>query len=111
MSADPFAETEDRGPRWPEVRAWLQTHPDLLAEDRALLEELGQPLLGTTLIMPDDDGPLNDPDEVRNRLERLIELVIDGGACHLEPTTVIDLTGSEPELLRQGRGDAGLFGL
>jgi tRNA threonylcarbamoyl adenosine modification protein (Sua5/YciO/YrdC/YwlC family) len=77
----------------------------------ALLEELGQPLLGTTLILPDDSDPLTDPDEVRDRLERQIDLVIDGGACSLEPTTVIDLTGDEPVLLRQGRGDAAVFGL
>jgi tRNA threonylcarbamoyl adenosine modification protein (Sua5/YciO/YrdC/YwlC family) len=77
----------------------------------ALLEELGQPLLGTTLILPDDSDPLTDPDEVRDRLERQIDLVIDGGACSLEPTTVIDLTGDEPVLLRQGRGDAVVFGL
>jgi len=76
-----------------------------------LLDELGQPLIGTTLILPDESDPLTDPDEVRDRLERQVELVIDGGACHLEPTTVIDLTGDEPELIRQGRGDASMFGL
>ncbi|HZW23835.1 L-threonylcarbamoyladenylate synthase [Noviherbaspirillum sp.] len=76
-----------------------------------LLDELGQPLIGTTLILPDESDPLTDPDEVRDRLERQVELVIDGGACHLEPTTVIDLTGEEPELIRQGRGDASMFGL
>lgn len=77
----------------------------------ALLEELQQPLIGATLILPGDEQPLSDPDEVRERLERQIELIIDGGACHLEPTTVIDMTGPEPELLRAGRGDAALFGL
>ncbi|QDZ27400.1 L-threonylcarbamoyladenylate synthase [Noviherbaspirillum sp. UKPF54] len=77
----------------------------------ALLEELGQPLLGTTLILPDESEPLTDPEEVNDRIGRQIELTIDGGACSLEPTTVIDLTGDEPELLRQGRGDAALFGL
>ena len=61
-----------------------------------MLEELGQPLLGTTLILPGEEDPLTDPDEIRERLERQIELVIDGGACSLEPTTVIDLTGDEP---------------
>ncbi len=76
----------------------------------ALLEELGQPLLSTTLILPEQENPLSDPDEIRERLARQIELVIDGGACSLEPTTVIDLTGAEPVLLRQGRGDAGPFG-
>jgi tRNA threonylcarbamoyl adenosine modification protein (Sua5/YciO/YrdC/YwlC family) len=77
----------------------------------ALLEELRQPLLGTTLILPDESDPLTDPEEVRNQLERQIELVIDGGACSLEPTTVIDLTGEEPVLLRQGRGDTAPFGI
>jgi tRNA threonylcarbamoyl adenosine modification protein (Sua5/YciO/YrdC/YwlC family) len=77
----------------------------------ALLEELGQPLLGTTLILPGDDDPLTDPDMVQEHLARQIELVIDGGACSFEPTTVIDLTGDEPLLLRQGRGDAAVFGL
>lgn len=77
----------------------------------ALLEELGQPLLGATLIMPDEELPLTDPEQIRERLEKLVELVIDGGACSLEPTTVVDLTSSEPVLLRQGRGDAAMFGL
>ncbi|AEK61506.1 L-threonylcarbamoyladenylate synthase [Collimonas fungivorans] len=77
----------------------------------AVLEELGQPLIGTTLILPGEEQALTDPDEVRSQLEKQIELVIDGGACSLEPTTVIDLTSDEPELIRQGRGDAGLFGL
>ncbi len=77
----------------------------------ALLGELGQPLLGTTLILPGESDPLTDPDEIRNLLERQVELVIDGGACSLEPTTVIDLTDEEPVLLRQGRGDAAIFGL
>jgi tRNA threonylcarbamoyl adenosine modification protein (Sua5/YciO/YrdC/YwlC family) len=77
----------------------------------ALLEELGQPLLGTTLILPEEQESLTDPDEIRDKLERQIELVIDGGACSLEPTTVIDLTGDAPLLLRQGRGDASLFGV
>jgi tRNA threonylcarbamoyl adenosine modification protein (Sua5/YciO/YrdC/YwlC family) len=77
----------------------------------ALLDELGQPLIGTTLILPDAAQPLTDPEDIRDGLERQIELVIDGGACSLEPTTVIDLTGEEPVLVRQGRGDPALFGL
>lgn len=77
----------------------------------ALLEARAQPLIGTTLILPGESDPLTDPDQVRDRLERQIELIIDGGACSFEPTTVIDLTGSEPELVRQGRGDASMFGL
>jgi tRNA threonylcarbamoyl adenosine modification protein (Sua5/YciO/YrdC/YwlC family) len=77
----------------------------------ALLEELAQPLLGTTLILPDEDEPLTDPEEIRERLAKLVDLVIDGGACSLEPTTVIDMTSDEPALIRQGRGDASVFGL
>ncbi len=77
----------------------------------ALLEELGQPLLGTTLILPGENEPMTDPDDVRRALERQVELVIDGGACGLEPTTVIDLTDDEPQLLRQGRGEASMFRL
>jgi tRNA threonylcarbamoyl adenosine modification protein (Sua5/YciO/YrdC/YwlC family) len=76
----------------------------------ALLEEVGQPLLGTTLIMPGETDALTDPDEIKEQLARQIELVIDGGACSFEPTTVIDLTDSEPVLVRQGRGDAAMFG-
>ncbi|MDP1977115.1 L-threonylcarbamoyladenylate synthase [Undibacterium sp.] len=77
----------------------------------ALLEELKQPLLGATLILPDEEEPLTDPEQVRERLAKLVDLVIDGGACSLVPTTVIDMTGDAPELVRQGRGDVALFGL
>jgi tRNA threonylcarbamoyl adenosine modification protein (Sua5/YciO/YrdC/YwlC family) len=77
----------------------------------ALLEELGQPLLGTTLMLPGDEDMLNDAELIRERLQKSIELTIDGGACSLEPTTVIDLTGDEPVLMRQGRGDPAPFGL
>jgi tRNA threonylcarbamoyl adenosine modification protein (Sua5/YciO/YrdC/YwlC family) len=76
-----------------------------------LLAELQQPLLGTTLILPGDDQPLTDPDTVRERLEKQVDLIIDGGACSFEPTTVIDLSGPEPELVRQGRGDPAVLGL
>jgi tRNA threonylcarbamoyl adenosine modification protein (Sua5/YciO/YrdC/YwlC family) len=77
----------------------------------ALLEELQQPLLGSTLIMPGETDPLNDADTICERLGKQLELIIDGGACSMEPTTVIDLTGPEAELVRQGRGDAAAFGL
>ena len=78
---------------------------------QALLEELGEPLLGTTLIRPGEEHALSDPEEIRDGLEKVIDLVVDGGACQLEPTTVIDLSGSEPVLVRQGLGDAAPFGL
>jgi tRNA threonylcarbamoyl adenosine modification protein (Sua5/YciO/YrdC/YwlC family) len=77
----------------------------------ALLEELGQPLIGTTLQLPGDDHMLSDPEEVRERIGKQLDLIIDGGAGTLEATTVIDLTGDEPVLLRQGRGDPAAFGL
>ena len=77
---------------------------------QALLEELGQPLLGTTLIPQGETMPLNDPQEIRALLEKQVDLVIDGGSCRLEPTTVVDLSGDEPVVLRQGRGDSALFG-
>lgn len=77
----------------------------------ALLEALGEPLIATTLILPPDDEPLNEPEEIRNRLEKQIDLVVDGGACSREPSTVIDLTGDEPVLVRAGRGSLEPFGL
>jgi tRNA threonylcarbamoyl adenosine modification protein (Sua5/YciO/YrdC/YwlC family) len=78
---------------------------------QCLLELLGQPLLGTTLVLPGDTDPLNDPAEIRDRLERLVQVVVDAGACPMEPTTVVDLTGATPELVRRGRGEPELLGL
>ena len=75
----------------------------------ALLEELGQPLIGTTLITVDEEL-LNDAEEIREKMGKLVDLIIDGGACAMQPTTVIDLTG-EPLLVRAGRGDPAMFGL
>ncbi len=76
---------------------------------QALLEELRQPLIGTTLILPGSEEPLNDPDSIRDALTKQIELVIDGGGCSLQPTTVVDLTAPVPVVLRAGRGDVSLF--
>ena len=78
---------------------------------QALLTELNEPLLSSTLILPGDDSPLNDAWEIRARLEHRVELVLDAGACGLEMSTVIDLTGDTPELVRQGKGSLGPFGL
>ena len=78
---------------------------------QALLTELGEPLLSTTLLLPGVDVPLNDAEEIRARLERLVELVIDGGSCGLEPTTVIDMTQGEPVLVRAGSGSPEALGL
>lgn len=78
---------------------------------QALLAELGQPLLATTLIPPGESDPLNDPQEIRARFEKQLQAVVDAGACLAEPTTVIDLTGDEPVLVRRGRGDPTKLGL
>ncbi len=75
----------------------------------ALMEQLGEPLMSSSLLMPDDELPYSDPEHIRERLEHQIELVIDGGNCGLEPTTVVDLTGPAPEVIRQGKGDATPF--
>jgi tRNA threonylcarbamoyl adenosine modification protein (Sua5/YciO/YrdC/YwlC family) len=76
----------------------------------ALLAELGEPLLSSTLILPDSAEPLNDAADIRDRLEHRVDLVIDGGSCGVTPTTVVDLTGDTPLITRQGRGAATLFG-
>jgi len=76
-----------------------------------LLALYGSALLATTLIAKGETEPLNDAQDIRGRYEHQIAAVIDAGACALEPTTVIDLTGDEPELIRQGGGDPALLGL
>lgn len=85
----------------------IPDHPVALA----LLEELGEPLLSSTLILPDAELALNDAEEIRNHLDQQLDLVLDGGATGLEPTTVLDLTGSEPVLLRRGKGETAHFGI
>ncbi|NOV26955.1 threonylcarbamoyl-AMP synthase [Cupriavidus necator] len=77
----------------------------------ALLGETGEPLISATLQLPGDEAPLNDPAQIRARLEKQLDLVVDGGPAPAQPTTVIDLTGGEPELVRAGRGDIARFGL
>jgi len=80
-----------------------------------LLELLGAPLLATTLFPAGESEPLNDPQDIRARYEKLIDAVVDAGACPLEPTTVLDLTpmgaGDEPTVLRQGAGLLDRIGL
>jgi tRNA threonylcarbamoyl adenosine modification protein (Sua5/YciO/YrdC/YwlC family) len=78
---------------------------------RALLSELGEPILSSTLIPPGVSEPLNDPAEIRKRFEGALDLIIDSGACHLEPTTVIDLATDPPRVVRLGRGDPARLGL
>lgn len=76
-----------------------------------LLAVFGAPLLATTLIPPGETEPLNDADQIRQRFEKRLQAVVDAGACPGQPTTVIDLTGEAPELVRRGRGDPARLGL
>ena len=76
-----------------------------------LLSLLGQPLLATTLIAPGDSEPMNDPHQIRERFQKTLQAVVDAGACPAQPTTVIDLSGDEPVLVRVGRGNPALLGL
>lgn len=76
-----------------------------------LLALLGQPLLATTLIPPGEEQPLNDAHEISERFDRQLQAIIDAGACPMQPTTVIDLSGDEPVLIRQGRGNPESLGL
>jgi tRNA threonylcarbamoyl adenosine modification protein (Sua5/YciO/YrdC/YwlC family) len=69
-----------------------------------LLAEYDQPVMSTTLIMPGNDYPETDAHEIREKLEHQLDLVVDGGACGIEPTTIVDLTDSVPRVLREGRG-------
>jgi tRNA threonylcarbamoyl adenosine modification protein (Sua5/YciO/YrdC/YwlC family) len=75
----------------------------------ALLADLGEPLMSVTLIMPGDEYPLIDPYEIRDSLEHEVDLVIDGGYCGMEPTTVVDMADDVPILLRAGKGDIAPF--
>jgi tRNA threonylcarbamoyl adenosine modification protein (Sua5/YciO/YrdC/YwlC family) len=81
------------------------------AATQALLEVFGAPLLATTLIPPGEQEPLNDAQEIRERFQKLIQAVLDAGACPMAPTTVLDLSGDEPVLVRQGRGELSRLGL
>lgn len=85
----------------------IPDHPVVLA----LLEELDEPLLSSTLILPGDELPLNDAEEIRERLEHQVELVMDAGSCGIDMTTVIDLTTDVPELIRPGKGSLKPFGI
>ncbi|MCX7146826.1 MAG: L-threonylcarbamoyladenylate synthase [Sulfuritalea sp.] len=85
----------------------VPNHPLALA----LLEELDEPLLTSTLILPGAEAPLADADEIRQHLEKLLDLVIDAGGCGTEMTTVINLTSAQPELVRAGQGPLEPFGL
>lgn len=71
----------------------------------ALLEDLGEPIMSVTLIMPGDEYPLTDPYDIRDMLEHHVDLIVEGGYCGLEPTTVVDLSGQSPVIIRQGMGE------
>lgn len=78
---------------------------------RALLEALGEPLLTSTLLLPGDDVPLNDMDEIRKRLDHHVDLIIDGGPCGIELTTVVNLAAGAPVVIREGKGSLAPFGI
>ncbi|MDF8266240.1 L-threonylcarbamoyladenylate synthase [Luteipulveratus flavus] len=75
----------------------------------ALLEELGEPLLSSTLLLPDHEEPLTDGWEIKETLEHQVDAVIDSGECGLEPTTVVDMSGGDAEIVRVGAGDPAPF--
>jgi tRNA threonylcarbamoyl adenosine modification protein (Sua5/YciO/YrdC/YwlC family) len=76
---------------------------------QALLTELGEPLLSSTLLLPDQDDPMTQGWEIKERLDHVVDAVIDSGDCGIEPTTVIDLSTEQPEILRRGAGDTTRF--
>lgn len=78
---------------------------------RALVEEMGAPILSSTLMLPGDGMPMNDAVEIRDRLEHQVDLVIDSGPCGVDMTTVVDLTDEAPVILRKGKGSIMVFGV
>jgi len=76
---------------------------------QAMLIKMHEPILSTSLILPGDDLPLTDPEEINNKLGKQVDLILDGGVCGIEPTTVVDLAGSQPVIVRQGKGNIHVF--
>jgi tRNA threonylcarbamoyl adenosine modification protein (Sua5/YciO/YrdC/YwlC family) len=76
---------------------------------QALLAELGEPMLSSTMLLPDQDEPMTSGWEIKERLDHVVDAVIDSGDCGVEPTTVVDLSGDEPEIVRRGAGDPSRF--
>ncbi|GAB3569735.1 L-threonylcarbamoyladenylate synthase [Amycolatopsis endophytica] len=76
---------------------------------QALLDELGEPLVSSTLLLPDHDEPLTQGWEIKDELDHVVDAVVDSGDCGTEPTTVIDFSGDEPEIVRKGAGDTARF--
>lgn len=81
------------------------------AVTQALLAVFGEPLLATTLIPPGETEPLNDPQQIRERFQKQLQAIVDAGACTMQPTTVVDLSGEEAVLVRRGRGEPAALGL
>lgn len=77
----------------------------------ALLQGLNEPLMSATMMLPGDDGPMTDPYEIRQTLEHELDLIIDGGYCGMEPTSIIDLVEDVPQIIRRGQGDVSHFEL
>lgn len=75
----------------------------------ALLEALGEPVVSSTLILPGQEAPENDPEDINERIGKLVDVIIDGGSCGLEPTTVVELMDGEPVVVRQGKGSTEMF--
>lgn len=76
---------------------------------QALLEELGEPLMSSTLLLPGESVPLSDPEEIAERVKGQVDVVLDGGACGVEPTSVIDLSHDDIRIIREGKGDVSAF--
>jgi tRNA threonylcarbamoyl adenosine modification protein (Sua5/YciO/YrdC/YwlC family) len=89
-----------QNPRRKTIGLRVPSHPITMA----LLDTLGEPLMSSTLILPGDDMPLTDPYDIRDTLDHAVDLIIDGGYCGVEPTTVIELTDEVPVIARQGVG-------
>jgi tRNA threonylcarbamoyl adenosine modification protein (Sua5/YciO/YrdC/YwlC family) len=96
-----------QNPRRNTIGLRVPAHPVV----QILLAELDAPLLSSTLLLPGDELPLNDAQQIRERLEHEVDLVLDGGSCGIEMTTVVDLTGEIPVVVRAGRGSLEPFGL
>jgi tRNA threonylcarbamoyl adenosine modification protein (Sua5/YciO/YrdC/YwlC family) len=79
------------------------------AISQALLTELGEPMLSTTLLLPGDHLPMSDPHDIEDRMSSLVDLIVLAGSCGVEPTTVVDLESGIPEVVRYGKGDATVF--
>ncbi|GIJ30885.1 L-threonylcarbamoyladenylate synthase [Verrucosispora sp. WMMD703] len=92
-------------PRKKTVGVRIPAHP----VTRALLDALGEPLLSSTLLLPDDEEPMTQGWEIKERLDHAVDAVVDAGDCGTEPTTVVDFSGGEPEIVRVGAGDPARF--